>query len=124
MTANIDATGSTTGSDPARRDAHHQLQPQNRLRSAFSTSMKRVIRPRTPLFCALDGRIKPSASWAPPTAWIHPAFRCWNATSCGPATNLLAAPDPFDPNRAVLVWDALQTDNENKDVYATYAVLR
>ena len=41
-----------------------------------------------------------------------------------PSHTLLAAPDPFNPNRAVLVWDALQTDNENKDVYATYAVLR
>ena len=41
-----------------------------------------------------------------------------------PSYTLLAAPDPFNPNRAVLVWDALQTDNENKDVYATHAVLR
>ncbi|MCA9918837.1 MAG: hypothetical protein KC445_12840, partial [Anaerolineales bacterium] len=41
-----------------------------------------------------------------------------------PSHTLLAAPDPFNPNRAVLVWDALQTDNENKDVFATYAVLR
>lgn len=41
-----------------------------------------------------------------------------------PSYHLLATPDPFNPNRAVLVWDSLQTDNVHKDVYATYAVLR
>ena len=41
-----------------------------------------------------------------------------------PSTRLLAAADPFNPDRAFLVWDSLQTDIVNKDVYATYVVLR
>ncbi|MBK8989843.1 MAG: hypothetical protein IPM39_27910 [Chloroflexi bacterium] len=41
-----------------------------------------------------------------------------------PAYRLLAAADPFDPGRAVLLWDSLQTDIVYKDVYATYVVLR
>lgn len=41
-----------------------------------------------------------------------------------PSIRLLAAADPFSPDRAVLLWDSLQTDTVNKDVYATYVVLR
>lgn len=41
-----------------------------------------------------------------------------------PSARLLAAADPFNPGRAVLLWDSLQTDIVNKDVYATYVVLR
>jgi hypothetical protein len=41
-----------------------------------------------------------------------------------PSTRLLAAPDPQQNGRAVLAWDGLQSDNERRDVYATYAVLR
>lgn len=41
-----------------------------------------------------------------------------------PSERLLAAADPFHEGRAVLVWDALQSDAENKDVFATYVVLR
>jgi hypothetical protein len=32
--------------------------------------------------------------------------------------------DPFNRERALMVWDALQTDVAHKDVYATYVVLR
>lgn len=41
-----------------------------------------------------------------------------------PSTRLLAASDPFNADRAILVWDSLQTDIVSKDVYATYVVLR
>ena len=41
-----------------------------------------------------------------------------------PSTRLLVAADPFNPDRAILTWDSLQTDALNKDVYATYTVLR
>ncbi|HIP73187.1 MAG TPA: hypothetical protein EYH05_17540 [Anaerolineae bacterium] len=41
-----------------------------------------------------------------------------------PSYRLLAAADPFNPDRAILTWDSLQTDTLNKDVYATYTVLR
>ncbi|WP_420640530.1 hypothetical protein [Candidatus Leptofilum sp.] len=41
-----------------------------------------------------------------------------------PSTRLLAASDPFNADRAILVWDSLQTDTVSKDVYATYVVLR
>lgn len=41
-----------------------------------------------------------------------------------PSYRLLAATDPFNPDRAILTWDSLQTDVLNKDVYATYTVLR
>ncbi len=41
-----------------------------------------------------------------------------------PSYRLLAAADPFYPDRAILTWDSLQTDVLNKDVYATYAILR
>jgi hypothetical protein len=41
-----------------------------------------------------------------------------------PSTRLLAAADPFNSDRAVLLWDSLQSDIVNKDVYATYTVLR
>ncbi|MCA9946752.1 MAG: hypothetical protein KC449_24895, partial [Anaerolineales bacterium] len=41
-----------------------------------------------------------------------------------PSTRLLAASDPFNADRAILVWDSLQTDIVSKDVYATYIVLR
>lgn len=41
-----------------------------------------------------------------------------------PSYRLLAAADPFNPDRAILTWDELQTDVANKDVYTTYVVLR
>jgi hypothetical protein len=41
-----------------------------------------------------------------------------------PSTRLLAAADPFDAGRVLLVWDGLQTDEQRRDVYATYAALR
>jgi hypothetical protein len=41
-----------------------------------------------------------------------------------PSYRLLAASDPFNPDRAILTWDGLQTDVTNKDVYTTYIVLR
>ena len=41
-----------------------------------------------------------------------------------PSSRLLAAADPQQPGRAVLAWDGLQSDNERRDVYATYAVMR
>lgn len=41
-----------------------------------------------------------------------------------PSTRLLAVSDPFNADRAILVWDSLQTDIVSKDVYATYVVLR
>lgn len=41
-----------------------------------------------------------------------------------PSYRLLAASDPFNPDRAILAWDSLQTDVTNKDVYTTYVVLR
>lgn len=41
-----------------------------------------------------------------------------------PSYRLLVAADPFNPDRAILTWDSLQTDNISKDVYATYVVLR
>lgn len=41
-----------------------------------------------------------------------------------PAYRLLLAPDAFHQERAVLVWDALQTDYAGKDVYATTVVVR
>lgn len=41
-----------------------------------------------------------------------------------PSYRLLAASDPFNPDRAILTWDSLQTDVTNKDVYTTYVVLR
>jgi hypothetical protein len=41
-----------------------------------------------------------------------------------PGYRLLVAPDPFHQERAMLIWDALQTDYASKDVYATYVALR
>jgi hypothetical protein len=41
-----------------------------------------------------------------------------------PSYRLLLAADPFNPDRAVLAWDSLQSDVTNKDVYASYVVLR
>ena len=41
-----------------------------------------------------------------------------------PGYRLLLAPDAFHQERAVLVWDALQTDYASKDVYATTVVVR
>ncbi|MCP5100950.1 MAG: hypothetical protein GY943_35820, partial [Chloroflexi bacterium] len=41
-----------------------------------------------------------------------------------PSINLRVTADPFNPDRALLTWDALQTDFHNKDVFATYLVLR
>ncbi len=41
-----------------------------------------------------------------------------------PTTTLLVTADPFNPERALLVWDGLQTDNVSKDVYATSATIR
>ncbi len=41
-----------------------------------------------------------------------------------PSYRLLVARDPFNPDRAILTWDSLQTDVTNKDVYTTYVVLR
>jgi hypothetical protein len=41
-----------------------------------------------------------------------------------PSYRLLVARDPFRPDRAVMAWDALQADVTDKDLYATYLVLR
>lgn len=41
-----------------------------------------------------------------------------------PTTTLFVIPDPFNPDRALLVWDGLQPDVTHKDVYSTYLVLR
>lgn len=41
-----------------------------------------------------------------------------------PSYRLLVASDPFNPNRALLAWDSLQTDITNKDVHLTYVVVR
>lgn len=41
-----------------------------------------------------------------------------------PSYRLLSLPDPFDPNRAVLAWDSLQTDAVSRDIFASYLVLR
>jgi hypothetical protein len=41
-----------------------------------------------------------------------------------PSTRLLVAADPFNPERATMTWDGLQTDHSGKDVYATYLVVR
>ena len=81
--------------------------------------MRPAIRRRTRPFCALDGRIRPNASWAQPTAPTPLACRCCRATSCGPAPGCWPPPDPFNADRAILVWDSLQTDIVSKDVYAT-----
>ena len=41
-----------------------------------------------------------------------------------PSQRLLLAADPLNPQRAILVWDALQTDNTRRDVYGTLLTLR
>lgn len=41
-----------------------------------------------------------------------------------PSYRLLAATDPFNPDRAILTWDGLQPDVTHKDIYATYVVVR
>ena len=41
-----------------------------------------------------------------------------------PSYRLLLTADPFNPDRAILAWDSLQTDVTDKDVYITYAVMR
>lgn len=41
-----------------------------------------------------------------------------------PSARLLVARDPFNPDRALMAWDGLQTDVTNKDLYATYLALR
>lgn len=41
-----------------------------------------------------------------------------------PSYRLLVAVDSFNPDRAIFTWDSLQTDITNKDVYATFVVMR
>lgn len=41
-----------------------------------------------------------------------------------PSYRLLSAVDPFNPGRALLAWDSLQTDAVSRDVHASYLVLR
>ena len=41
-----------------------------------------------------------------------------------PSYRLFVAADPFDQERSLLIWDALQMDYTNKDVYATYVAVR
>lgn len=53
-----------------------------------------------------------------------PGTRLLPDTVVRPSYRLRLAPDPLTPDRAILVWDALQTDATHKDVYATYLVLR
>ena len=45
-------------------------------------------------------------------------------TAVRPVYNLHMARDPFNPNRALLAWDALQTDYRSRDIYASYLVVR
>jgi hypothetical protein len=45
-----------------------------------------------------------------------------NAVS--PSELLLLANDPFNPDRALLVWDSRQSDIIRKDIHATFVVLR
>jgi len=41
-----------------------------------------------------------------------------------PVTHLRLTRDPLNPDRALLAWDGLQTDNTHQDVYATMIALR
>lgn len=41
-----------------------------------------------------------------------------------PSYRLFVAADPFDQERSLLIWDALQMDYTKKDVYATYVAVR
>ena len=68
----------------------------------------------------------------------HTLLCAWGMTACNqmpgrellprssvsPTHKLLLERDRFNPRRALLVWNALQTDVSNKDVKATFVVLR
>ncbi|HRQ42338.1 MAG TPA: hypothetical protein PLD25_30855 [Chloroflexota bacterium] len=72
--------------------------------------------------CELGTAVCTSAPGAPPSPGVGQALLPANVVR--PTYRLLAARDPFNPDRAILAWDGLQSDVTNKDVYATYVVLR
>lgn len=68
----------------------------------------------------------------------HTTLCDWGMTNCtempgqsllarnaiSPSETVLLASDPFNPDRAILVWDSRQTDIIRKDIHATFVVLR
>ncbi len=123
MTANIDATGSTTGA----------IRPGVTPLIATATEPPSVSffyiyeagdPPPDTAFLRFGRPYQTQCEIGTTNCMDSPGIPLMERNVVRPSHRLFAAPDPFNPNRAVLVWDALQTDNENKDVYATYAVLR
>ena len=123
VTANRDGSGATTGA--IRPDVYPIITTATEPPSAgffyiyesgdppAGTNFLRFGRP-TLTVCELGATECSEPPGAPllPRNVVRPGYR------------LLLAPDPFHQARAVLVWDALQTDYASKDVYATTVVVR
>ena len=123
ITANRDLSGGTTGA--IRPDVHPIISTATEPPSASffyiyeagdpppDTAFLRFGRPYLTM-CELGTADCTDTPGAPllPRNVVRPSYR------------LLAAADPFNPDRAILTWDSLQTDVTNKDTYATFLVLR
>ena len=123
ITANIDATGSTTGA----------IRPNVTPIIAVVTEPPSVSffyvyevgdPPQDTTFLRFGRPYQTRCELGTTNCTDTPGIALLERSAARPSYHLLAAPDPFNPNRAALVWDSLQTDTINKDVFATYAVLR
>ncbi len=123
ITANIDATGSTTGA--IRPDVTPIIATATEPPSvSFFYIYETGDPPPDTTFLRFGRPYQAQCELGTTNCTDTPGIPLLERSVVRPSTRLLAAPDPFNPDRAVLVWDSLQTDNVNKDVYATYAVLR
>ncbi|MCB8980748.1 MAG: hypothetical protein H6657_25335 [Ardenticatenaceae bacterium] len=123
MTVNIDATGSTTGA--IRSDVTPIIATATEPPSvSFFYIYETGDPPPDTTFLRFGRPYQTQCELGTTNCTLTPGAPLLERSVVRPSTRLLAAPDPFNPDRAVLVWDSLQTDYVNKDVYATYAVLR
>lgn len=123
VSANIDATGSTTGA--IRPDVTPIIAAVTEPPSvSFFYVYEAGDPPPGTTFLRFGRPYQTQCELGTTNCTATPGAPLLERSLVRPSYHLLATPDPFNPNRAVLVWDSLQTDNVHKDVYATYAVLR
>jgi len=123
VSANIDATGSTTGA--IRPDVTPIMTAATEPPSvSFFYVYEAGDPPPDTTFLRFGRPYQTRCELGTTNCTDTPGIPLLERSAVRPSYHLLVAPDPFNPNRAALVWDSLQTDTINKDVFATYAVLR
>ncbi|MCP5099541.1 MAG: hypothetical protein GY943_28640 [Chloroflexi bacterium] len=123
ITANHDLTVGTTGA--LRPDVFPLISTATEPPSvSFFTIYERGNPPPDTNFLRFGRPMMTQCELGTTTCTQPPGLPLLPPAAVRPSINLRVTADPFNPDRALLTWDALQTDFHSKDVYATYLVLR